>query len=87
MAIGVVGLILVIGTLFIGNPALSVIALVLFVILIAVLAILSSAMEGIFTVALYMYAKTGKAPGILPPGVIENAFGPSGSQQFNQGNI
>jgi hypothetical protein len=44
-------------------------------------------MQGIFTVALYTYAKTGSAPGILPPGVVEGAFAPSGRQQFGPGNI
>jgi hypothetical protein len=34
-----------------------------------------------------MYAKTGSAPGILPPGVIEGAFAPSNNQQFIPGNI
>jgi hypothetical protein len=85
--VGFVGLILVLGTLFIGDTTLFFIALALFIVLIAVLAILASAMQGIFTVALYMYAKTGKAPGILPPGVIEGAFGPSNSQSFTPGNI
>ncbi|MGB8308437.1 MAG: DUF6159 family protein [Methanoregula sp.] len=85
--VGFVGLILVIGTLFIGDTTLFYIALALFIVLIAVLAILASAMQGIFTVALYMYAKTGSAPGILPPGVIEGAFAPSNNQQFIPGNI
>ncbi len=85
--VGFVSLILVIGTLFIGDTTLFYIALALFIVLIAVLAILASAMQGIFTVALYMYAKTGSAPGILPPGVIEGAFAPSNNQQFIPGNI
>jgi len=85
--VGFVSLILVIGTLFIGDTTLFYIALALFIVLIAVLAILASAMQGIFTVALYMYAKTGSAPGILPPGIIEGAFAPSNNQQFIPGNI
>jgi membrane-anchored glycerophosphoryl diester phosphodiesterase (GDPDase) len=86
-AIGFVGLLLVLGTLFIGNETLFLAALVLFIVLVAVLAILSSAMQGIFTVALYTYAKTGSAPGVFPPGVVESAFAPSGQQRFGPGNI
>jgi len=86
-AIGFVGLLLVLGTLFIESTTLFFVALALFIVLIAVLAILASAMQGIFTVALYTYAKTGSVPGIMPPGVIESAFAPSGQQQFVPGNI
>ena len=87
-AIGIVGLLLVLGTLFIGNSTLFMVALALFIVLVAVLAILSSAMQGIFTVALYTYAKTGSAPGIFGPGVVEGAFAaPSNQQQFGPGNI
>jgi hypothetical protein len=86
-AIGIVGLLLLIGTLFIGNTTLFLVALALFIVLVAVLAILASAMQGIFTVALYTYAKTGSAPGIFAPGVVEGAFAPSQQQQFGPGNI
>ncbi|MFA5236787.1 MAG: DUF6159 family protein [Methanoregula sp.] len=86
-AIGIVGLLLVLGTLFIGNATLFMIALALFIVLVAVLAILASAMQGIFTVALYTYAKTGSAPGIFAPGVVEGAFAASNRQQFGPGNI
>ncbi len=85
--IGFVGLLLVIGTLFVGNTTLFLAALALFIVLVAVLAILASAMQGIFTVALYTYAKTGSAPGIFPPGIVESAFTPSNRQQFGPGNI
>ena len=78
---------LLIGTLFIGNTTLFFVALALFIVLVAVLAILASAMQGIFTVALYTYAKTGSAPGIFAPGVVEGAFAPSQQQQFGPGNI
>jgi hypothetical protein len=86
-AIGIVGLLLLIGTLFIGNTTLFFVALALFIVLVAVLAILASAMQGIFTVALYTYAKTGSAPGIFAPGVVEGAFASSQQQQFGPGNI
>jgi hypothetical protein len=85
--IGGIGLILVLGTLFLNDTTLFFIALALFIVLIAVLAILASAMQGILTAALYMYAKTGSVPGILPPEAIEGAFGPSNRQQFILGNI
>ena len=86
-AIGIVGLLLLIGTLFIGNTTLFFVALALFIVLVAILAILASAMQGIFTVALYTYAKTGSAPGIFGPGVVEGAFAPSRQRQFGPGNI
>jgi len=86
-AIGVVGLLLVLGTLFIGNTTLFMVALALFIVLVAVHAILSSAMQGSFTVEQYTYAKTGSAPGIFAPGVVEHAFAPANRQQFGPGNI
>jgi hypothetical protein len=86
-AVGVVGFLLLLGTLFIGNTVLFLAALALFIVLIAILAILSSAMQAIFTVALYTYAKTGAAPKVFGPGVVENAFAPQSRQQFGPGNI
>jgi len=87
-AVGIVGFLLLMATLFLGNATLFLAALVLFIVLIAVLAILSSAMQGIFTVALYTYAKTGTAPGLFPPGTVEGAFAASATrQQFGPGNI
>ncbi|ABS55160.1 hypothetical protein Mboo_0642 [Methanoregula boonei 6A8] len=86
-AVGFVGVLLFLATLFIGNPTLIIAALVLLLVLIVVLAILASAMQGIFTVALYTYAKTGSAPGVFPPGSVEGAFAPSAQQQFGPGNI
>ena len=86
-AVGIVGFLLLLGTLFIGNTTLFLAALALFIVLLAVLAILSSAMQAIFTVALYTYAKTGAAPKVFGPGVVENAFAPQSQQQFGPGNI
>ena len=75
-AIGAVGLLLAIGTLFTSNGTLILVAFSLLIVLVAILAILASAMQGIFTVALYTYAKTGSAPGIFAPGLVEGAFTP-----------
>ncbi|HNX17260.1 MAG TPA: DUF6159 family protein [Methanoregula sp.] len=86
-AVGIVGFLLMLATLFTGNMTLFIVALALFIVLLAVLAIFSSAMQGIFTVALYTYAKTGAAPKIFTPGVIEGAFAPQKQQQFGPGNI
>ena len=82
-----VGLLLAIGTLFTGNGTLILVAFSLLIVLVAVLAILASAMQGIFTVALYTYAKTGSAPGIFAPGLVEGAFAPVNRQNFGPGNI
>jgi membrane-anchored glycerophosphoryl diester phosphodiesterase (GDPDase) len=86
-AIGAVGLLLAIGTLFTGNGTLILVAFALLIVFVAVLAILASAMQGIFTVALYTYAKTGSAPGIFAPGLVEGAFAPANRQNFGPGNI
>ena len=86
-AIGAVGLLLAIGTLFTSNGTLILVAFSLLIVLVAILAILASAMQGIFTVALYTYAKTGSAPGIFAPGLVEGAFTPVNRQNFGPGNI
>jgi membrane-anchored glycerophosphoryl diester phosphodiesterase (GDPDase) len=85
-AIGMVGFLLVLATFLAGNSLLFVAALALFIVLVAVLAIIASAMQGIFTVALYTYAKTGQVPSIYNRGLIEQAFAPA-QQQFRPGNI
>jgi hypothetical protein len=61
--------------LFGGLPGFLV-ALALFIILIVVLGVISSTMQGIFVVALYQYARTGMAPPAFGKGVIEQAFVP-----------
>lgn len=89
-AIGFIGFLLFMGALLVGNATLFIAALVLFIVLIAVLAIISSAMQGIFTVALYTYAKTGSEPDVFEPGTISGAFAPQNpvpGQQFGPGNI
>ena len=84
-AIGIVAFVLVFATLFLGNPIIFLAAGALFIVLIAILAILASAMQGIFVVALYTYAKTGQVPDAFNRGLVEGAFAPK-SMQFG-GNI
>jgi hypothetical protein len=84
VAIGIVGLLLVMATLFIGNMIIFGIALVLFILLVVVLAIVASAMQGIFVTALYTYARTGTVPAAFDKDLIQNAFVP---KQAGPGNI
>jgi len=84
-AIGIVAFVLVFATLFLGNPIIFLAAGALYIILIAILAILASAMQGIFVVALYTYAKTGQVPSVFKRELVERAFTPKG-QKFG-GNI
>ncbi len=74
VAVGIVALLGVIATLFIGNMILSGIAVVLFILLLVVLAIVASAMQGIFVTALYTYPQTGVAPASFEKDLIQNAF-------------
>jgi hypothetical protein len=87
VAVGIVGLILVFATLLLGNPMVFFVALALFIVLVAILAILASAMQGIFVVALYTYAKTGQVPSAFNRELVEGAFAPSATQRFGPGNI
>ena len=73
-AVGAVGFLLVIAAFFTGNFSVLMIAVALFIILVAVLAIVSSAMNGIFIVALYTYARTGTVPAPYPGDLVRNAF-------------
>ena len=84
--IGVAGLLLVFATLLAGNFTLFIAAIALFIVLVVVLGIIASAMQGIFTVALYTYAKTGQVPSVYDRGLVEQAFAPA-QQQFRPGNI
>jgi len=84
-AIGIVGFVLVLGTMMLHNTVIFFTALALFIILVAILAILASAMQGIFVVALYTYAKTGQVPSVFNRELVEGAFRP-GTGTFG-GNI
>ena len=76
IALGVVAFIGVLATLVIGNMFVFGIALVLFILLVVVLAIVASAMQGIFVTALYSYARTGTVPAAFSKDLIQNAFVP-----------
>ena len=86
VAIGIVGFLLVMATLMLNNPMIFFAALALFIVLVAVLSILSSAMQGIFVVALYTYAKTGQVPAAFSRELVEGAFTAESSRQYG-GNI
>jgi hypothetical protein len=77
VAIGIVGLLLVFATLLVGNMIVFGSAVVLFILLVIVLAIVASAMQGIFVTALYTYARTGTVPAAFNKDLIRNAFIPA----------
>ncbi len=84
-AVGIVGFLLVLATMMLNNALVFFAAIALFIVLIAILSILASAMQGIFVVALYTYAKTGQVPSAFNRELVERAFTPKG-QKFG-GNI
>jgi hypothetical protein len=85
-AIVVVGLFGVFGVLVTGSTAVMILAVALFILLIAVVSVVASAMQGIFVTALYTYAKTGNVPAGFRKGVLENAFVQK-EPVFGSGNI
>jgi hypothetical protein len=72
--IGVIGFVGVLATMLLGSPAVFGVALVLFIGLVIVLAVVASAMQGIFVTALYTYARTGTVPSAFRSDLIQNAF-------------
>ena len=85
VAIGIVGFLLVLASLMLNNILVIYAAVSLFIVLVAILAILASAMQGIFVVALYIYAKTGQVPAAFNRELVEGAFAPR--VQMFSGNI
>jgi hypothetical protein len=85
VVIGIIAAAGVFGIMMLGNPTVFFIALALFLLLVVVLAVVYSAMQGIFVTALYAYAKTGTVPSAFNPDLIKNAFVPK--QGNLQGNI
>jgi hypothetical protein len=77
IAIGIVGLLFVFATLLVGSMIVFGSAVVLFILLVVVLAIVASAMQGIFVTALYTYARTGTVPAAFNQDLIQNAFIPT----------
>jgi len=84
VAIGVIAAFAVVATLFLGSLVVFGAALALFLVLLVVLAVIYSAMQGIYVTALYTYAKTGTVPSAFHPDLIQNAFVP---KQAGPGNI
>ena len=81
----VIGVVVAIGAyalVLLGIPLLAGIAL--FLLVVVILAVVYSAMQGIFVTALYTYAKTGSVPSAFHPELIQNAFAP---KQVGPGNI
>jgi hypothetical protein len=74
VVIGVIGAIGVFATLLLGNALIFGAALVLFLVLLVLLAVVYFAMQGIFVTALYTYAKTGTVPSAFNKDLIQNAF-------------
>jgi hypothetical protein len=72
--IGVIGFLGVLATMLLGNSTVFGIALVLFIGLVIVLAVVAAAMQGIFVTALYTYARTGSVPSAFRGDLIQNAF-------------
>lgn len=72
--VGVIAAIPVVAALFSGNAALFTVVLALFIMFVIMLAVVYTAMEGIFITALYTYAKTGTVPSAFNQDLIQNAF-------------
>ena len=82
VVIGAIAAFGVVATLLFGMPIIIGIALFLFVVI--VLAVIYSAMQGIYVTALYTYAKTGTVPSAFNSDLIRNAFA---QKQAGPGNI
>jgi len=89
VVVGIIGAACVFATLFIAGGVLFIPALVLFLLLVVILAVLYSAMQGIFVTALYAYAKTGAVPSAFSQDQIRGAFMPkqAGPGNLSGGNI
>jgi hypothetical protein len=76
VAFGVVAFVGVLATLAFGNMIVFGSAVVLFLILVVILAVIAAAMQGIFVTALYSYARTGAIPPAFSRDLIQQAFAP-----------
>ena len=85
-AIVLLGLLGVVAAAFTGSMAVILLAVALFILLVVVVGVVSSAMQGIFFTALYTYAKTGIVPAGFGKGTLEQAFVPK-EPAFGTGNI
>jgi hypothetical protein len=84
VVIGVVAFVGVLATLAFGNMIVFGSALILFLLLLVVLAVIAAAMQGIFVTALYTYARTGTIPSAFSRDLIQQAFTP---KPVGPGNI
>jgi len=83
LVIGIIASVGIFAIWFVSQSFLLAIALL--IIVVAILAVVASAMQGIFVTALYTYARTGTVPSSFNKDLIENAFLPK--QGLQQGNI
>lgn len=84
--IGIIAAALIFGIWMISGSFL--LAGALFIIVVAILGVVASAMQGIFVTALYTYARTGTVPTSFNKDLIENAFLPKqGLSGSKPGNI
>jgi hypothetical protein len=82
LVIGIIAAALIFGIFLVSQSFLLAVALLILVV--AILAVVASAMQGIFVTALYTYARTGTVPTSFNKDLIENAFKPKmGSTQGN----
>jgi len=74
--IGIIAALGLFALMLLGNPAVFVAGLAVFLLFVVLLAVTYSAMQGIFVTALYQYAKTGTVPSAFDRDLIANAFRP-----------
>lgn len=72
--VGIVAFLGVMATMLLGSMVLFGFALAVFIVLVVILAVIASAMQGIFVTALYLYAKTGTVPQAFDRDLIAGAF-------------
>jgi hypothetical protein len=80
--LALVGLIPVVMVIFLASGTLMIAVIGLYLLFVVILAVIGSALQGIFNTALYHYAKTGSIPAAFNEDLIKNAFVPG-----KKGNI
>ena len=78
--IGLAGLIPVLLAFLIGNGSLLIAIIGFYLLFVVILAVIGSALQGIYNTALYLYAKTGSVPPAFDTDLIANAFRPTKGQ-------
>ena len=76
MILGVLGLAPLFIAVFTGSYGLVLPLLAVFIVWILILAVIGSALQGIYNTALYLYASTGTVPTAFSKDAVENAFAP-----------